>query len=186
MNFQGSFGEPWAEGEPRQSRLVFIGKNLDPAELTQGFNECLDTPERRAEAVRALRFKVGDAVECGMADEWARGVVVKTMYRDDEMPPGVVAPYQVKLDRDGELVWAPSDDEYVVRAAQGAAKTPEDMLSKIMANPDATALFLKAQQNPKIMAALQDVQANGPGAMSKYANDPEIMSVVKELQSIIG
>ena len=36
------------------------------------------------------------------------------------------------------------------------------------------------------MAALQDVQANGPGAMSKYANDPEIMSVVKELQSIIG
>ena len=42
------------------------------------------------------------------------------------------------------------------------------------------------QANPKIMAALQDVQANGPGAMSKYANDPEIMSVVKELQSIIG
>ena len=54
------------------------------------------------------------------------------------------------------------------------------------AAPMVSTLFQKAQQNPKIMAALQDVQANGPGAMSKYANDPEIMSVVKELQSIIG
>ena len=112
-----------------------------------------------------------------MADE-ARGIVVKTMYRDDEMPPGVVAPYQVKLDRDGELVWAPSDDEYVVRAAQGAAKTPEDMLSKIMANPDATALFLKAQQNPKMMAAIKDVQANGPDAVAKYRDEPEIMATI--------
>ena len=186
MTMDGHFDTPWAEGEPRQSRLVFIGKNLDPAELTQGFNECLDTPERRAEAVRALRFKVGDAVECGMADEWARGVVVKTMYRDDEMPPGVVAPYQVKLDRDGELVWAPSDDEYVVRAAQGAAKTPEDMLSKIMANPDATALFLKAQQNPKMMAAIKDVQANGPDAVAKYRDEPEIMATIHQLQALFA
>lgn len=47
------------------------------------------------------------------------------------------------------------------------------------------ALMQKAQQNPKIMAALQDVQQNGPGAMQKYANDPEVMSVVKELQEIM-
>ena len=121
-----------------------------------------------------------------MADEWARGIVVKTMYRDDEMPPGVVAPYQVKLDRDGELVWAPSDDEYVVRAAQGAAKTPDDMLSKIMANPDATALFLKAQQNPKMMAAIKDVQANGPDAVAKYRDEPEIMATIHQLQALFA
>jgi len=61
-----------------------------------------------------------------------------------------------------------------------------DMLGKMMSNPRAMALMQKAQKNPKIMAALQDVQANGPGAMSKYSNDPEIMSVVKELQEIMG
>ena len=43
----------------------------------------------------------------------------------------------------------------------------------------------KAQQNPRIMKALEDVQKNGPGAMAKYANDPEIMEVVNELQSIM-
>ena len=61
-----------------------------------------------------------------------------------------------------------------------------DMLSKMMSNPRAMELMQKAQQNPKIMKALQDVQTNGPGAMAKYANDPEIMEVVKELQSIMG
>ena len=47
----------------------------------------------------ALRFGVGDEVECqvGVA-EWARGKVVALMYRDEQMPPGVVAPYQVRLD----------------------------------------------------------------------------------------
>ena len=43
-----------------------------------------------------------------------------------------------------------------------------------------------AHNRMEIMTALQDVQANGPSAMQKYANDPEIMSVVKELQEILG
>ena len=37
------------EGEARESKLVFIGKNLDPKALNAGFNSCLDTPELRAE-----------------------------------------------------------------------------------------------------------------------------------------
>ena len=61
-----------------------------------------------------------------------------------------------------------------------------DMMSKMMSNPKAMALMQKAQSNPKIMKALQDVQANGPSAMQKYANDPEVLSVVKELQEILG
>lgn len=36
------------------------------------------------------------------------------------------------------------------------------------------------------MAALQDVQANGPAAMGKYQSDPEIMKVITELQDILG
>ena len=36
------------------------------------------------------------------------------------------------------------------------------------------------------MAALQDVQKNGPQAMQKYSKDPDIMEVVTELQKIMG
>lgn len=54
-----------------------------------------------------------------------------------------------------------------------------------VSNPKAMALMQKAQSNPKIMKALQDVQTNGPSAMQKYAGDPEIMSVIKELQEIM-
>jgi len=33
--------EPWAQGEPRVNKLVFIGKNLDRNALTTGFHNCL-------------------------------------------------------------------------------------------------------------------------------------------------
>jgi G3E family GTPase len=34
-------GRPWAMGEKRYCKLVFIGKNLERAALTDGFNACL-------------------------------------------------------------------------------------------------------------------------------------------------
>ncbi len=34
-------GRPWAEGEQRINKLVFIGKNLDRQELTNSFKACL-------------------------------------------------------------------------------------------------------------------------------------------------
>ena len=38
------------------------------------------------------------------------------LYRDDQMPPGMVAPYQVKLESGG-LIYAPADeDELITRA----------------------------------------------------------------------
>ena len=37
-------GAPWRDGEPRRNRMVFIGRNLDRAELEAGFRACL-TPE---------------------------------------------------------------------------------------------------------------------------------------------
>jgi len=54
----------------------------------------------------------------------------------------------------------------------------------MMANPRAAALMQKARRNPRVMKALEDVKQNGPGVMAKYANDPEVMEVVNELQSI--
>ena len=37
MILEGDFQRPWREGEPRYSRLVFIGRNLDDAALKAGF-----------------------------------------------------------------------------------------------------------------------------------------------------
>ncbi len=34
-------GEPWKAGELRKNRIVFIGRNLDRAELERDFKACL-------------------------------------------------------------------------------------------------------------------------------------------------
>ena len=49
---------------------------------------------------------------------WCRGQVIQLLYRDDSMPPGMVAPYQVKLD-DGGLIFAPVDRDECIRLATG-------------------------------------------------------------------
>ena len=98
MTFNGCFDEPW-DGEARKSKLVFICKNLDAVELTEGFDACLVTPESMKTKIDALRFAVGDEVVCKTdVAEWTRGKVVALMYRDDQMPQGLLAPYQVQLD----------------------------------------------------------------------------------------
>jgi G3E family GTPase len=40
MILEGDFQREWREGEPRFSRLVFIGRNLDEAALRKGFEAC--------------------------------------------------------------------------------------------------------------------------------------------------
>ena len=116
MTMDGTFTEPWADGEARESKLVFIGKNLDADELAASFNECLATPKALQLKREALRFAVGDQVECKVsATEWAAGEVVVLMYRDDAMPPGQVAPYQVRLHRDSCLIWASYDEDDLIR-----------------------------------------------------------------------
>jgi len=121
MLFQGMFDDDhvWGTDEIRESKLVFIGKNLDKAALTDGFKACLETVERVAEKIKQLRFKIGDKVQCKTGldkNPWSTGEVVAIMYRDNSMPPGVLAPYQVKLDK-GDLIYAPMDDDVIIRAA---------------------------------------------------------------------
>jgi hypothetical protein len=53
MIFNGSFEDVWGNNETRESKLVFIGKHLDHAELKAGFAACLDSPEN-AEKIRAM------------------------------------------------------------------------------------------------------------------------------------
>jgi len=41
MVFDGQLERPWSADAPRRSRLVFIGRNLDRAELEAGFESCV-------------------------------------------------------------------------------------------------------------------------------------------------
>src|SRR6185437_16791007 len=40
MILEGDLQRPWGADEPRSSRMVFIGRNLDPAALKAGFEAC--------------------------------------------------------------------------------------------------------------------------------------------------
>ena len=40
MILEGDLQRSWREGEPRYSRMVFIGRNLDQAALKAGFESC--------------------------------------------------------------------------------------------------------------------------------------------------
>ena len=40
MILEGDYQRAWKEGEDRSSRMVFIGRNLDEAELRAGFEAC--------------------------------------------------------------------------------------------------------------------------------------------------
>ena len=122
MIFNGNFDEPWQADEPRESRFVFIGKNLDHDELKRGFEKCVLTPDLEQRKLASLRFDIGDPVECNTSDGWVAGVVAGRMYRDDFMPPGMVAPYQIEL-HNGTMIWAPEDDDDFIRAGKKARKS---------------------------------------------------------------
>ena len=50
--FEGSPDRKWREDEPRTNKLVFIGRDLDPELLKQGFEDCL-WERRQAEIMAA-------------------------------------------------------------------------------------------------------------------------------------
>jgi G3E family GTPase len=43
MMLEGDHQRPWKEGEPRQSRLVFIGRELPEQTIREGFESCITT-----------------------------------------------------------------------------------------------------------------------------------------------
>merc|ERR1711915_775449 len=68
MLFDGSFAGKWKAGEKRESRFVFIGKNLDIEFLKAGFEACRVSDK--------LRFEVGQVIEANVG-EFKRGKVLK-------------------------------------------------------------------------------------------------------------
>ena len=101
MLFGGDFSEEiglWKEGEKRECRFVFIGRDLDHEALQAGLMEC------RAEE---LRFNVGDAVYANIG-EFTEGKILKCWDQGN--------PYRVEIQNDEKSnVWVPIDIDDFVR-----------------------------------------------------------------------
>ena len=101
MLFGGGFSSevaPWKEGEIRECRFVFIGRNLDHEELQQGLMDC------KAEE---LRFNVGDTVYANIG-EFTEGRILKCWDEGN--------PYRVEIQNEERSnVWVPIDsNDFVI------------------------------------------------------------------------
>ena len=101
MLFGGGFSSevaPWKEGEARECRFVFIGRNLDDEELQKGLMDC------KAEE---LRFNVGDTVYANIG-EFTEGRIMKCWDEGN--------PYRVEIQNEERSnVWVPIDsNDYVI------------------------------------------------------------------------
>ncbi len=103
MLFGGDFSDDiglWKEGETRECRFVFIGRDLDHEALQNGLLEC------RAEE---LRFKEGDTVYANIG-EFTEGRILKTWDQGN--------PYRVEIQNEDKTnVWVPIDNDDYVRNA---------------------------------------------------------------------
>jgi len=110
MLFSGNFSDTeWAKGEKKENCFVFIGKNIDKKELTEGFMKCIIDPKIK------LRFKVGDLVQANLGgDGWCNGKIIRTW--DTDVTDG--NPYRIELEapKAGVHVWGPIDNDELVRA----------------------------------------------------------------------
>jgi G3E family GTPase len=100
MLFSGGFERvTWKSNEKRESRFVFIGKNLDHQFYRDGFMACrVDYP---------LRFPVGTIVEANVG-KFKRGKVIKHWDEGNA--------YRIEIqDGSGTNVWAPVDVDAYVR-----------------------------------------------------------------------
>lgn len=101
MLFSGDFSKEiglWKEGETRECRFVFIGRNLDHEALQNGLMECI---------AEDLRFNVGDTVYANIG-EFTEGKILKCWDQGN--------PYRVEIqNKEKSNVWVPIDNDHFVR-----------------------------------------------------------------------
>ena len=102
MLFGGKFSEDiglWKEGEKRECRFVFIGRDLDHEALESGLMECL---------AEDLRFNVGDTVYANVG-QFTKGKILKCWDQGN--------PYRVEIQNEEKSnVWVPEDSDDFVRS----------------------------------------------------------------------
>ena len=103
MLFNGEFSEEiglWKDGEARECRFVFIGKNLDHKALQEGLMNCM---------AEELRFNVGDTVYANIG-EFTEGRILKCWDQGN--------PYRVEIQNEKKSnVWVPIDNDNFVRSS---------------------------------------------------------------------
>ena len=101
MLFSGDYSKEiglWKDGETRECRFVFIGRDLDHKALQDGLMECL---------AEELRFKVGDTVYANVG-EFTEGKILKCWDQGN--------PYRVEIQNERKSnVWVPIDSDQFVR-----------------------------------------------------------------------
>ena len=102
MLFGGDYSRDiglWKEGETRECRFVFIGRDLDHDALQKGLMEC---------QAEELRFNLGDTVYANIG-EFTEGRIIKLWDEGN--------PYRVEIQNDEKSnVWVPIDNDDYVRA----------------------------------------------------------------------
>ncbi len=102
MLFGGKFSDDiglWKEGEKRECRFVFIGRDLDHEALESGLMECL---------AEDLRFNVGDTVYANVG-QFTEGKILKCWDQGN--------PYRVEIQNEEKSnVWVPEDSDEFVRS----------------------------------------------------------------------
>ena len=103
MLFGGDYSRDiglWKQGETRECRFVFIGRDLDHEALQKGLMEC---------QAEDLRFNVGDLVYANIG-EFTEGRIIKTWDQGN--------PYRVEIQKEEKSnVWVPIDNDEFVRAS---------------------------------------------------------------------
>ena len=102
MLFGGAFNEEiglWEEGEKRECRFVFIGRDLDHEALESGLMDCV---------AEELRFNAGDTVYANVAGGFTQGKILKCWDQGN--------PYRVEIqDNEKTNVWVPVDsNDFVI------------------------------------------------------------------------
>ena len=104
MLFGGNFNEEiglWKEGEKRECRFVFIGRDLDHEARQAGLMDCM---------AEELRFNVGDTVYANIG-EFTEGKILKCWDEGN--------PYRVEIQNDEKSnVWVPIDNDDYVRVGK--------------------------------------------------------------------
>tara|TARA_B100001778_G_scaffold180422_1_gene148381 strand:- start:1079 stop:2302 length:1224 start_codon:yes stop_codon:yes gene_type:complete len=106
MLFAGNFSKDiglWKDGEKRECRFVFIGRDLDHEALQKGLMEC------RAEE---LRFNVGDTIYANLGQsEFTEGKILKIWDQGN--------PYRVEIQNEEKTnVWVPIDSDDYARSGK--------------------------------------------------------------------
>lgn len=94
-----------------------------------------------------LRFAIGTRVECRVGPtQWEAGTVIQWWYREAMWPDNVYAPYKIRLTASGKEIYAPQDDDRLIRLDMN--NNNNNATTAVVAPDDDAASSDRPQQRP--------------------------------------